>query len=534
MATAGDFVDYVVCTVTDAPALTGIHTLYWRAVTTYEYEDAVDTVQQRSIAWPLRLGAPNDVNGDGKSDVIIGATGGSIGGPPVLFYGASLTGDKLLGDADITFQIDVVPTFFTADYASMVGDVNGDGYQDFSLQNVNGASSKVYVVMGRATGSWPNPLSVSTDMGTANLTPPADGTQAWFGRTIAGADVNGDGVGDLIVGNYAYNSYQGEVVVFFGPIPGALSFTISAADLVLTGSTSAGRFGSAVANAGDVDGDGYEDLLIGEQESSTSPDTGHVYVVRGGPDLPTGTQSITSVYDLKIDGLSSPSMAGQLAAGIGDLDLDGYADLLVAGNAYWSTYQEGRASVILSPVTPSAPLSGQTIQQETGSYSTLAPGVTTVSMFGTSGAAGRFDADARVDLVVGTKPTSTSYSGVSYVEFDAWDTTGAVGMDASADVRLLGEKSSDYMGSPVANIGDIDGDGQEDLAVCAPTWDVPSGSTNVGRVYIIKGSALDDMSGNVTDLGTNANVLRITASAMNTYFGKTIGTYRSADTLEAF
>jgi hypothetical protein len=139
---------------------------------------------------------------------------------------------------------------------------------------------------------------------------------AEFGRSVASAgDVNGDGYPDIIIGSYSGGS--GRAYIFFG---GPAMDTIP--DVILTNHSSNDYFGISVAGAGDVNGDGYDDVVVGAYVSGDlGLDSGHVYIFFGGP-------AMDSIPDVVIAGLPS-ELFGISVAGAGDVNGDGYADVIV-------------------------------------------------------------------------------------------------------------------------------------------------------------------------------------------------------------
>lgn len=150
-----------------------------------------------------------------------------------------------------------------------------------------------------------------------------------FGSALAGADVNGDGLGDLVVGSpqeaHDDGIYSGSASLYLNP-------PTSDPDAVLVGETSWMQIGSAVSSAGDVDGDGYADLLIGapgaEGQAGISG-AGAVYLVAGNPNLTSGLAS--DVASATFLGQYASQQAGISVASLGDINADGWDDLFISG-----------------------------------------------------------------------------------------------------------------------------------------------------------------------------------------------------------
>jgi hypothetical protein len=205
-------------------------------------------------------------------------------------------------------------------------DVNGDGFADLAVgaHAYSSFTGRVYVYVGGPSGLGMSPAFTLTGRGP-------DGS---FGASVASAgDVNGDGFADLVVGA-PHQTADGQVYVFLGGGAGLAASPLPP----LVGSTS---FGGAVAAAGDIDGDGYGDLIVGAP-SSVSIGRAHVYP--GGPNGP-GVRP-AHVVDGP-DGVDSGF--GGAVASAGDVDGDGMAEFVVG--AYRAASAAGRVHVYFGSAT---------------------------------------------------------------------------------------------------------------------------------------------------------------------------------------
>jgi hypothetical protein len=163
----------------------------------------------------------------------------------------------------------------------------------------------------------------------------------WFGSAVSGAgDVNGDGYDDLAAGapgDYITSEINntGKVYVFLG---GANMDNIS--DVNLTGTGIRDHFGRSVSDVGDVNKDGYDDLVVGAPQNNTGGlSAGRTFVYYGG-------MTMKNVPDLIFTGEADYNIFGCSVSGAGDIDKDGYKDILVGafGNAANGSYT-GRAYI---------------------------------------------------------------------------------------------------------------------------------------------------------------------------------------------
>jgi hypothetical protein len=386
------------------------------------------------------------------------------------------------GDLSAVWEF-VVPRWDTPVVTSWgaLPDVNGDGLADVI---VGTQAQQVHVFHGRAGGVSPTPSVV--------LTGPAGSMN--FGYAVSGAgDLNGDGYSDLAVG--ARGSSQAFVYL------GGASGVTEASRTTLTGPTGF-NLGAAVSSAGDTDGDGYGDLLVGVPGGSIAPTGGFVNLYRGGPMGITGTPSSLRPND-------PVTLFGFHVASAGDTDGDGWEDVTIGapgfvdpsiGYAYLFANSAGtvatRPTITWSGLTTIATYFGFPVGDlNSDGYSDVAVGLSRVGTFvlyhgspsglpGTtsriyrdpSGAtaasrylssAGDVNGDGYGDLVVGT-----NYHDRVYVYHGS-----PSGIPTTPARTVLGATGSAF-GLVAVSPGDIDGDRYSDLVIAAPT-------TN--RVYLHRG-----------------------------------------------
>jgi hypothetical protein len=361
------------------------------------------------------VASAGDVNGDGYADLIVGAVGvESYRGAAYVYLGGG-SGLALTPRATL-----LGPDAGRFGVVSSAGDVNGDGYADVVVGAPNAAGTgRAYLYLGSPTGLGSAPAT--TLLGPAGL----DG---FFGLSVAGAgDVNGDGFADVIAGSIGAASGVGSAYLYLGSSTGLAT----APATTLPGLDGAnGYFGRSVACAGDVDGDGYADVVVGSQSGATA--NGHAYVYLGS------ASGLASAPVATLGGPGGGDHFGGSVAGAGDANGDGYADIVVGARSVSS--DTGNAYVFLGGPSGLATLAATTLIGPDG------PG----SSFGGSVAsAGDANGDGYADVVVGAYATS-SRAGRAHVFPGAASGTGTV-----AATTLLGAVADDSFGFSVASAADV-------------------------------------------------------------------------------
>lgn len=417
---------------------------------------------QDFLGWSVATAG--DVNGDGFSDTIVGATGFdgvyANGGAAFLFFGSpsglsatpvwSAEGEQ----ADSSFGTTV----------ATAGDVNGDSYADvlISAPGYSNNAGRAYLYLGGPNGLATTPAWSRT----------GPGSLSGFGTGLATAgDVNGDGYSDVIVGAPSYVDGQGHTIglanLYLGG-PEGLSFKPGWNQIGAVNDTSS--FGQSVATAGDVNGDGYADILVGAPSASNGEtNEGAAYLYLGGPNGPS------IVADWTVESNLSAAKLGTSVATVGDTNGDGFADLVV-GAPELSNGQAGvgRASLYL----------GGTAGPDTIVDWSVEGDQPEMHLGWTVGTAGDVNSDGYADLAVSASGTpSQTPSGTAFLYLG-----GSSGLNLAPALSVHGESGSSF-GRSAATAGDVNGDGFSDLVVGSPDYTTAAGLAQAGRVDVFLGRA---------------------------------------------
>ncbi|NQT29414.1 MAG: FG-GAP repeat protein, partial [Candidatus Saganbacteria bacterium] len=327
-----------------------------------------------------------------------------------------------------------------------------------AVDNDDGApdGGKAYLIYGSAYS-----LYGEIDLGTADASFVGENQEDNIGMTLSGAgDVNGDSYADILLGSHGtYDAY-----LFYGPVYGEWDAT--AADAVF-------RYlpGGLVSEAGDVNGDGYDDILIGAP-SVPSTDEGDGVIAIGKAYLfngPVYGEIDSSMAEAIFNGINNHDGAGYAVSGAGDVNSDGYADILIG------THGAEEAYVVFGPVSGTIDLS-----LADASFSGL--GIHTPHTGSSVSDAGDVNSDGYADILIGAYDFEAGKTYLMYGPF-----SGNVTLVPSAvDAMFIGENDEDCAGYSISGVGDVDGDGYDDVLIGAPVND--GGGDNRGQSYLFYGN----------------------------------------------
>jgi hypothetical protein len=450
---------------------------------------------QEGSTFGSSISGDGDVNGDGLCDLLIGSPwndqNGSSSGRVDLFLGSGFRseGEVLSSRSDVTFLgLSAMDSAGTS--VGIVGDINGDGMNDIVICDRHShhpssrGSAKVF--LGRSI--WPRNVSLeSCDLLLAGCgtCPSAELEVSRCG------DFNNDGFDDIFLSNTNADpdgqTDGGKAYVYFGGKDVCHgNRSLEDADLSIKGSSPYDYLGSSISELGDMNRDGFDDIVIGAQGVNWgAPDSGRAYVFFGRADGP-GKNVSCDTANVIINGETSYAYAGGAVSGGEDLNGDGVNDIVIGAPYHTESsgqYPNGKVYILFGKIGPwpdSIDLSdadASYLGEMSGDY-----------LGGRLDLTGDMDGDGLSELLIAS-PYSVSagrYLGQAYLvkgRSSGWEKDHNITTISFAS--FMGEEPYDYCSSAVAGVGDLDLDGGSDMAISSPFSDHLV--SNGGAVYIFPG-----------------------------------------------
>ncbi|KFB10914.1 Ig-like domain repeat protein [Nitratireductor basaltis] len=401
-------------------------------------------------------------------------------------------------------------------YLSNIGDFNGDGIDDFVLSGygndaVGQNAGAIYVIYGKE-GERLDGLNLGALTVDQGFRVRAESEYDYLGFSISGSgDLNGDGLADLLVGAHRYgtaNSEAGRAYVIYGKA-GHTNFNISsmpATDGYTLTNSGFNQTGSSVSSAGDVNGDGIDDMLLGATKNAGGgANAGAAYLVFGkaGTSSNIALNTLSPADGIRITGDLAGDTLGESVSILGDVNGDGFNDFLIgAVGQDPNGTASGAAYIVYGKSTGWADIDLSSFSASDGfKVSGLAAG----DRLGASvSSAGDFNGDGIEDFLIGAPGTdhNGTDTGSAYVIFGG---AGLSSIDLSTltpaqGTEIRGVLAEGELGAVVSSAGDVDGDGLDDIIVSVPDSDEKGSGT--GSAYIIYGKSGGLGTVDVTDLST--------------------------------
>jgi len=422
---------------------------------------------------------------------------------------------------------------------SSIGDVNGDNIDDvivgapYASNNSRDTSGSTYIVYGRANPATPVDLS-SLNPATTGLRIDGANADDHSGWSVSGAgDVNGDGLHDVVIGapfDSTDAKWVGSAYVVYGQPNGqATNIDLATAlDPATTGFKIDGLgtrsfIGWAVSGAGDVNGDGKDDVIVSADFADTlgRNTNGAAYVIYGkgngaAENIDLGNPLVPTSNGFAVNGAADGDGIGASVSAAGDVNGDGLADVIIGAPWTYSNFGAGTSYIIygtptadatnidladgLDPTSNGFLVSGTPFPMGTEEYESAG--------YSVSGA-GDINGDNLDDVIIGA-PTiafdESTQTGSAYVVYGKTNGSAA-NIDladtalnpASTGLKITGAAVGDNAGNAVSGAGDVNDDGFDDVLVGA--WHASNNGLNeAGSSYVIYGAA--DQSASNIDLAT--------------------------------
>jgi hypothetical protein len=399
-----------------------------------------------------------------------------------------------------------------AGYAIDAADIDGDGVDDLMVSAPGENNGSVYLIYG--------PIGTNRDLSSsydAVFTGDATDNDGDLGLGSAAllADLNGNGLADILISSPGSDG-EGNVYVVYSPVGSRFSGSYninSAANAQIEGEVTDINSACTLSNAGNVDGDGYEDVLIGSCVSNdVSPGYGVIlygqqanmsgsYLLNQlGMDDSGASESIVSAIFIGDD---NGDGFGEHLASAGDVNGDGLGEILFGAHLGFST-DNGAAHLLYGDETQLTDI------YSTGDTSSYVYGAMLEHQGGSLGSAGDMNGDGYEDFIIGAPESNTNRG---YVDIFLGSSTELTG-ELNVDVTIFGESDNDFFGEYILRAGDLNSDGFGDILIGAP------GNENLGSVHIFYGPLTGSIDLSASGESSGKISGQTLSTGLNTNFGK--------------
>jgi hypothetical protein len=443
-----------------------------------------------------------DVNGDGCADIIIGEyhaiRNSNGGGHTYIIYGCGSNPASLDLSALSTAQGFVISGVYGLGFSvSSAGDFNGDGYADVIIGTPYASPSSRpragvnYLIYG--SGSNPGTIDVSVALSSAQgfaMVGNAAGGTGWVVSTAG--DVNGDGYADIIVQGGLPMTGSCNVIYGSGDNPGTVDLTVAPSGT--QGFVILVDFAS-VSSAGDVNNDGYADIIIGSSHASPSARefAGASYVIYGSSSNP-GTidlsVGLSSSQGFSVLGAEPHDWSGISVGAAGDVNGDGYEDIIIgAMGASPNSVKFAGASYVIYGSRSNPGTIDLSVGLNNSQGFELQGGLGDRSGI-SANTAGDVNGDGYADIIIGASVATAKsriQAGKCYIVYGSSDNPGTVyltNLTNAEGFAVLGAQAYSNIGTVASTVGDVNNDGYADIIV--PTYSHVSG---LAEYYVIYGHA---------------------------------------------
>ncbi|TFF99322.1 MAG: hypothetical protein EU541_05180 [Promethearchaeota archaeon] len=360
------------------------------------------------------------------------------------------------------------------------GDVNNDSYDDIIIGAYQANSSRGKVYLIFGKNTGWK-TDVSLSVSNASYVGEISSDQAGFSVSSAG-DINGDDFDDILIGAPQYGSFQGRTYLIYGKTSGWLNnIYLSNANASFTGEASLDMVGSVVSSAGDVNNDTYSDILIGSNlNDEGGVSSGKVYLFFGSSSGYIGDLSVSKA-NASFIGENPYDFAGTSIAGVGDVNGDDFDDILIGANNFSEIFEEGGKAYLIFGRETNLWINGMHLSNANASFVSESLN----NKFGTSAArVGDVNNDTYNDILIGAYFNSEGgpTSGQTYLILGKETGWNSDISISNADGSFIGEENGDYSGYCVSGAGDVNNDGYDDILIGAYNND--EGGTSAGKSYL--------------------------------------------------